>query len=111
MIFQESIPMHPDDGTCNLYVHLRFINTKKDVDRIFANLQSTFHAIPILPMTSYYIKAEHLYSKNNLDSFVDEFTDLLGGYGFRADEYDLVVCPVHDILFLSADGTEIAENE
>lgn len=110
MIFQESIPMHPDDGKCNLYVHLNFTNPGKDITPVIDCLRGTYHAIPILPM-SYYIKAEHLFGKNNLDSFMDDFTVFLAESGFMYDEYDLVICPVQNILYLSADGSEIIEED
>lgn len=111
MIFQESIPMHPDDGKCNLYVHVSLTAPEKDPSPIIACLRDKLHATPICP-TSCYIKAEHLWGKNNLDSFVEEFTAFLApDLGLKDDDYDLVVCPVRDILYLRADGTEIEEVE
>lgn len=106
MIFQEAIPMHPDDGKCNLYVHLNFVGPEKDTSPVIDHLLNVYHAIPILPM-SYYIKAEYLYKKNTLDSFMDDFTVFLAENDFKYNEYDLVICPVQSILYLAADGSEI----
>ncbi len=108
MIFQEPIPMHPDDGECNLFVHIRFSDAVKDFSRVTDHLREAYHATPVLP-TSFYIKAENLYKENNLDSFMDDFTVFLAESKYRKEDYDLVICPVRDILFIAADGSELAD--
>lgn len=110
MIFQEAIPMHPDDGKCSLYVQILFSDSSRDTRPVVTHLREAYHAIPILPM-SYYIKAEYLYKRNNMDSFMDDFTVFLAESGYRNEEYSLVICPVRDILYLSADGSEIDDEE
>lgn len=104
----EPMPPHPDDGTCDLYIHIKPANSLQDLSKLFEWLRTEFNATPVLP-NSFHIAAEDLYEENNVDSFMTDLTDFLGSPIIGTE---IVICPtsaVHQLSFLPADDEQAPE--
>lgn len=104
----EPMPSHPDDGTCDLYIHIKPANTLQDLSKLFDWLCTEFNATPVLP-NSFYIAAADLYEENNVDSFIADLTDFLDNPCVGTE---IVICPVsemHQLSFCSDDPEQEPE--
>lgn len=91
-----------DNDSCNLYIHLNPANALQDISKIVTWLKSEYNATQIFP-TSFFIDADELYEEDNVNSFIQDFTQFLGeapkGLG-------IVICPTPALsqLFFSEDA-------
>ena len=97
MLFQESLSSHPDDGSCDLYVHLQPKTVLFNLEPVRSWLMSEYKATQIFP-NSFYIASDYLYEENNADSFIEDFLNYLG----PADPgFEFVVCPTSGLQSVS----------
>lgn len=104
MVVHDHLSSYPDDGTCDLYVHLKPVNALQDISPVISWLKSEFNAIPVLS-NSFYISAGDLYEENNVDSFMADLTEFLG---MDYIGLQLVICPTSDLhqLFCESSDSE-----
>lgn len=104
MVIHDHLSSYPDDGTCDLYVHLKPAHALQNIGPVISWLYSEFSAISIFP-NSFYISADNLYVEDNVDSFMADLTDFLG---MDYIGLQVVICPTKDLhqLFCEPSDSE-----